>query len=107
LTGTHVPVHCFGIDHSVNEAFLRQLAGQQRGTSVFLTPDDDLIRVVAILGSRFATPVFTDLAPAPKWELAGVELANIHAGEVVFAPIRAKADPRISPLPAKKVPGTR
>jgi hypothetical protein len=32
-------VHCFGIDHSVNEAFLRQLAGQQpRGGAHARTP---------------------------------------------------------------------
>lgn len=84
------PIHCFGIDHAVNEAFLRQLAGQQRGTSAFLTPDDDLVRPVAILGSRLGRPVFTHLTLDGAWELADTELPDIHAGQVVFASIRAK-----------------
>jgi Ca-activated chloride channel family protein len=87
------PIHCFGIDHAVNEAFLRQLAGQQRGTSAFLTPDDDLVRPVAILGSRLGRPVFTNLTLDGGWELADTELPNIHAGQVIFASIRAKDKP--------------
>jgi hypothetical protein len=27
VSGETVPVHCFGIDHAINEAFLRQLSG--------------------------------------------------------------------------------
>ena len=93
VAGRDVPVHCFGIDHAVNEGFLRQLSGQQRGTSAFLTPDDDLIRSVAILGSRLGKPVVTGLFVAGSWELADSELPDIHAGQVVFAPIRAKGVP--------------
>ena len=89
VSGRALPVHCFGIDHAVNEAFLRQLAGQQRGTTVFLTPNDDLVRPVAILGSRLNRPVLTDLALDGGWELADTELPDIHAGQVVFASIRA------------------
>ena len=89
VSGHALPVHCFGIDHAVNEAFLRQLAGQQRGTSVFLTPNDDLVRPIAILGSRLNRPVLTDLALDGGWELADTELPDIHAGQVVFASIRA------------------
>ena len=89
VSGHALPVHCFGIDHAVNEAFLRQLAGQQRGTSVFLTPNDDLVRPIAILGSRLNRPVLTDLTLDGGWELADTELPDIHAGQVVFASIRA------------------
>jgi hypothetical protein len=85
-------VHCFGIDHAVNEAFLRQLSGQQRGTSVFLTPNDNLVRPIAILGSRLSRPVFTHLALDGDWELAGAELPDIYAGQTVFAPIRIKGN---------------
>jgi Ca-activated chloride channel family protein len=88
MAGHQVPVHSFGIDHAVNEAFLRQLSGQQRGTSAFLTPNDDLVRPVAILGSRFSKPVFTGLSLTENWELADAKLPDIHAGQVVFAPIR-------------------
>jgi hypothetical protein len=83
-----LPVHCFGIDHAVNEAFLRQLAGQQRGTSVFLTPDDDLVRPIAILGSRLSRPVLTHMTLDGGWELADAELPDIYAGQVAFASVR-------------------
>ena len=83
-----LPVHCFGIDHAVNEAFLRQLAGQQRGTSVFLTPNDDLVRPIAILGSRLSRPVLTHVTLDGGWELAGAELPDIYAGQVAFASVR-------------------
>src|SRR5260221_5665035 len=92
VSGKALPVHCFGIDHAVNEAFLRQLSGQQRGTSVFLTPNDDLIRPVAILGSRLSRPAFTHLTLDGDWELAGTELPDIYVGQVVFAPIRANGN---------------
>jgi hypothetical protein len=69
------------------------LSGQQRGTSAFLTPNDDLVRSVAILGSRFGKPVFTGLSVAGSWELADSELPDIHAGQVVFASIRTKGAP--------------
>jgi Ca-activated chloride channel family protein len=92
VSGKAVPVHCFGIDHAVNEAFLRQLSGQQRGTSVFLTPNDDLVRPIAILGSRLSRPAFTHLALERDWELAGAELPDIYAGQVAFAPARTKGN---------------
>ena len=89
VSGHAFPAHCFGIDHAVNEAFLRQLAGQQRGTCVFLTPNDDLVRPIAILGSRLSRPALTDLTLNGGWELADTDLPDIHAGQVVFASIRA------------------
>ncbi|MBV8226689.1 MAG: hypothetical protein JO232_16035, partial [Verrucomicrobia bacterium] len=60
--------------------------------SVFLTPNDDLVRPIAILGSRLSRPVFTDLALERDWELAGTELPDIYAGQVAFAPIRTKGN---------------
>jgi hypothetical protein len=48
--------------HAINEAFLCQLSGQQRGISVFLTPNDNLVRPIAILGSSLSRPAFTHLA---------------------------------------------
>ena len=92
VSGNAVPVHCFGIDDAVNEAFLRQLSGQQRGTSVFLTPNDNLVRPIAILGSRLSRAAFTHLALEGDWELAGTELPDIYAGQVVFAPVRTKGN---------------
>jgi Ca-activated chloride channel homolog len=92
VSGKALPVHCFGIDHAVNEAFLRQLSGQQRGTSIFLTPNDNLVRPIAILGSRLSHPVLTHLALDGDWELAGTELPDIYLGQVAFASIRAKSN---------------
>ena len=108
VSGHALPVHCFGIDHAVNEAFLRQLAAQQRGTSVFLTPNDDLVRPIAILGSRLNRPVLTDLALDGGWELADTELPDIHAGQVAFASVRMRgASDRTSMLPAGTLSGDR
>ena len=90
--GTHSPFIVFGIDHAVNEAFLRQLACQQRGTSVLLNPNDDLVRPVAILGSRLSRPVLTDLTLDGGWELADRGLPDIHAGQVIFASMRAASN---------------
>jgi Ca-activated chloride channel family protein len=111
VSGKALPVHCFGIDHAVNEAFLRQLSGQQRATSVFLTPNDNLVRPIAILGSRLSRPAFTNLALEGDWELAGTELPDIYVGQVVFAPIRTKDNRSdlalTSRLPAKTAWGDR
>jgi hypothetical protein len=96
VSGKALPVHCFGIDHAVNEAFPSQLSGQQQGTSVFLTPNDDLVRSVAILGSRLSRPVCTHLTLEGDWELAGAELPDIYVGQVAFASIRTKGNQRTS-----------
>src|SRR5260221_4930681 len=92
VSGKALPLHCFGIDHAVNEAFLRQLSGQQRGTSVFLTPNDDLVRPIAILGSRLSRPAFTNLILEGDWELAGTDIPDIYVGQVVFAPLRTNGN---------------
>ena len=76
----------------VNEAFLRQLTRQQRGTSVLLSPNDDLVRPIAILGSRLSRPALTDLALDGGWELADTGLPDIHAGQVIFASMRAASN---------------
>lgn len=82
------PVHCFGIDTAVNEAFLRDLASRQRGTAVFLTPEDDLVRPIAILGSRLNRPILTQVLLEGDWELARGPLPDLHVGQTVFAAIR-------------------
>ena len=107
VSGRALPVHCFGIDHAVNEAFLRQLAAQQRGTSVFLTPDDDLVRPIAILGSRLSRPVLTHLTLDGGWELAGAELPDIYAGQVAFASVRSEVEDQTSTLPVGTLTGDR
>jgi hypothetical protein len=107
VSGYALPFHCFGIDHAVNEAFLRQLAGQQRGTNVLLTPNDDLVRPVAILGSRLSRPALKDLALDGSCELADTELQDIHAGQVVFASLRAGDGPTNITVAGKDAVGGR
>ena len=94
ISGKALPVHCFGIDHAVNEAFLRQLSGQQRGTSVFLTPNDDLVRPVAILGSRLRGHRLRKMyRPSRLWRREGAvreeELRHGKARSAMSFPVRA------------------
>jgi Ca-activated chloride channel family protein len=107
LSGKALPVHCFGIDHAVNEAFLRQLSGQQRGTSVFSDPNDNLIRPIAILGSRLGRPVFTNLALEGDWELAGSDLPDIYVAKWSSLLSERRATGPTSRLPAKTTRGDR
>jgi hypothetical protein len=60
------------------------------GTSVFLTPNDDLVRPIALLGSRLSRPVLTHLTLDKGWELAGSELPDIYADQVAFASVRKR-----------------
>jgi hypothetical protein len=54
-----------------------------------LTPNDDLVRPIAILGSRLGRPAVADLTLEGGWELADTELPDIHAGQAGLASIRA------------------
>ena len=100
VAGRPLPVHCFGIDHAINEAFLRDVAARQRGTCAFLTPDDDLVRPIGVLGSQLGRPVLTELALTAGWELADGNLPDLYAGQVAFASAIAGA-----PAPALIVTG--
>ena len=57
-----------------------------------LSPNDDLVRPIAILGSRLSRPALTDLALDGGWELADTGLPDIHAGQVIFAAMRAASN---------------
>jgi Ca-activated chloride channel homolog len=76
-------VHTFGVDTAVNDAFLKQMAAQQRGTCYLVTPNDDIVGTVARLGLRLRRPVLTSLALEEGWQMAGESLPDLHAGEVV------------------------
>lgn len=89
VANANIPIHCFGIDDAVNEAFLRELAASQGGLSVFLTPSDDLARPIGMLGAQLRYPVLTDLTLSEGWELAGPTLPDLHAGQVAFVAARA------------------
>jgi Ca-activated chloride channel family protein len=107
VSGKAFPVHCFGIDHAVNEAFLRQLSGQQRGISVFLTPNDNLVRPIAILGSRLSRPAFTHLAFDGDWEFAGTNCRTFMPAKWSSLLSERTATDPTSRLPAKTARGDR
>ena len=87
----HVRVHTFGIDTTVNDAFLKSLAHQQRGGCWLQTPDDDIAGTVAALGDRLRRPVLTDLSVRGSWEAAHSAWPDLHAHEVVTVALRGEA----------------
>jgi len=84
----HVRVHTFGIDTAVNDAFLRALARQQRGSCWLQTPNDDIAGTIAALGHRLRRPVITDLEFSAGWQSAGNVLPDLYAEEVVSVIVR-------------------
>lgn len=85
-----VRAHTFGIDTTVNDAFLRELAEQQRGTCQIVTPDDDIVGTVARLGNRLGMPVLTGLRLPSGWEAGGVSLPDWHAGESLCLAVKGR-----------------
>ncbi|WP_395743494.1 VIT domain-containing protein [Prosthecobacter sp.] len=66
-----LPVHCFGIDDAVNDAFLKSLSRQTGGRCALMTPKDDIPAAVRSLAVSLRRPVLTDLrlegeAPPPQ-----------------------------------------
>lgn len=84
-------VHTFGIDTAVNDAFLKNLAAQNRGGCWLQTPDDDIAGTIAALGDRLRRPVVTDLALRGGWEASRENWPDLHAGEVVMLSMRGKS----------------
>jgi Ca-activated chloride channel homolog len=82
-------MHTFGIDTAVNDAFLKQLAAQQRGTCCLVMPQDDIVGTIARLGDRLRRPVLTQLNLDGGWEWAGAPARDLHAGEVLSVPVRS------------------
>ncbi len=85
----HLRVFCYGIDAAVNDAFLRRLAGQQRGACCLATPREDMEGKVAGLAARLRHPVLTDLQPPNGWELPASGIPDLHAGECLTVSLRA------------------
>ena len=83
-----LPVHTFGIDTAVNDAFLRQLAAQNGGSCTLMTPNDDIPGAVKRLGNRLRRPVLTNLTVQGDWEATLSRLPDIHAGEHVILALK-------------------
>jgi hypothetical protein len=90
----HVRVHTFGVDTAVNDAFLKKLARQQRGTCFLATPSDDIAGTVAKLGTRLRRPVLTDIRIHGACEPAEAHIPDLHAGEVLNLPVRIRGELR-------------
>jgi len=85
-----VRTHTFGIDTAVNDAFLKRMAAQQRGTCHLLSPHDDIPGTVARLGQRLRRPVLTSLRVQGDWELADQEFPHLHAGEILSVVLKGR-----------------
>jgi hypothetical protein len=79
------------IDTTVNDAFLRSLARQQRGGCWLQTPDDDITGTIAALGDRLRRPVMTELSVRGGWEVSRPTWPDLHAREVVTIALRGNA----------------
>jgi Ca-activated chloride channel homolog len=89
-----LPIHCFGIDRAVNDAFLKNLARITGGRCTLMTPDDDIPAAVEKLAHTLRRPVLTGL------KLQGGhmttretdQLPDLCAGDVLITPIRLQAE---------------
>lgn len=95
VTMAGVTVHTFGIDCSVNDAFLKNLARLTGGRCALLTPDDDIPAAVKDLAVILRRPVLTGLRLASANVDTACEsdrLPDLHAGDVHLVPVRLPAD---------------
>lgn len=85
-----LPVHTFGIDTDVNDAFLQQVARQTRGRCALMTPEDDIPAAVRRLATSLRRPVLTGLQLLDEVETPEdtIALPDLHAGEVLLLPVR-------------------
>ncbi|MFZ4696323.1 MAG: hypothetical protein ACOYMV_14480, partial [Verrucomicrobiia bacterium] len=81
-------VHVFGVDTTVNDAFLGALARRSRGRCTLLTPDDDIAAAVARLAEKVLRPVLTALRVEGAWETPEPGIPDLHSGEVLDLPLR-------------------
>ena len=84
-------VHTFGIDTTVNDAFLKQLARKTGGECWLLTPDDDVAGTVARLGHRLRRPVLTALGAGKNWEGGSGFIPDLFAGQASHVSLRSSS----------------
>ncbi|HEY0256904.1 MAG TPA: VIT domain-containing protein, partial [Candidatus Methylacidiphilales bacterium] len=101
-----VTLHTFGIDTAVNDAFLKQLATQHRGSCTLMTPNDDIQGAVFRLGNRLRRPVLTELSVVGDWAATSSRLPDIHAGEHILVALKGDKDARFLELKGKLADNT-
>lgn len=89
-----LPVHTFGIDSAVNDAFLKTLARQTGGRCTLMTPDDDIPAAVKKLAVTLRRPVLTQVRLEGEHRTVRETnvLPDLHAGEVLLLPLRLGSD---------------
>ena len=85
-------VHIFGIDVAINDGFLQKLAAQHSGSSVLLSPNDDIVGAVSRLAKRLRRPVLTSIQVDSPWECATGELPDLFCAEVLALPLRCRSN---------------
>ncbi len=92
-----MPVHTFGIDRAVNDAFLQQMAAQSGGRCTLMTPQDDIPAAVRKLAVTLRSPVLNNLKLAADVEMPSPSqgLPDVHAGEVLLLPVRVQGSGRV------------
>lgn len=93
---TSLAVHCFGIDDSVNDAFLKALARQSGGRCTLMTPKDDIPAAVKRLALTLRRPVLTKLHLDQDESLTQEgdlpeKIADLYASEVTLLAIRCRS----------------
>jgi len=61
LAPANVRLFCFGVGHDVNTLLLDTMAQEQRGTSAYVQPGEDIERVVSSFYNKISLPVLTDV----------------------------------------------
>ncbi len=88
-TYPQLPLFAFGIDTTVNDAFLRNHVRQQHGEVVFQTPMEDIAKAVQALGAKLRRPVVTQIQVGKGWGLATGGTPNLYQGSVIDVTLRS------------------
>ena len=91
LLGNHpqLPVHCFCIDSTVNDALMIDLVRQQGGTFHPVHPNDDIAGKVTHLGNTLRKPGLVDLRISAGWEYAASGIPNLYAGQTAYISLKS------------------
>jgi Ca-activated chloride channel family protein len=76
--GRAVRVFTFGVGYDVNTFLLDQIAARNRGTSDYVTPDEDLEVKLSSFFTKVSSPVMTDLQLDP----GGLQVADVYPKQI-------------------------
>ncbi len=85
LASDNVRLFCFGVGYDVNTFLLDTMAQDQRGTSLYVQPGEDIERAVSLFFDKISLPVLTDVAldwgDMDVLDIYPYPLPDIFAGE--------------------------